>query len=128
MLVLENNSIYNIDCFDNSNFDNLVILNLNNNAINDISHFEKFKFSNQLQALFLRNNNIKDVSVFSKKKFDSLRELDLRENKIEDITIFGKWQEYLENLQCLYLTNNKFNKDQSKEAIEKINNLLDKEL
>ena len=128
MLVFENNSISNIDCFENSNFDNLVILNLNNNAINDISHFEKFKFSNQLQALFLRNNNIKDVSVFSKKKFDSLRELDLRENKIEDITIFGKWQEYLENLQCLYLTNNKFNKDQSKEAIEKINNLLDKEL
>lgn len=128
MLVLENNSIYDIKCLQNCKFENLIILNLNNNAITDISHLENVKFNKKLQALFLKNNNIKDISVFGKKVFESLREIDLRDNNIEDISVFASWKENLKDLQCLYLTNNKYNKEKCKETIKEMDDLLDKEI
>jgi hypothetical protein len=106
LLVLENNCITNIDCLENAEFPDLVILNLNNNAISDISVLKKIKFV-ELQAFLIRNNNIKDISVFGEVKFELLREIDLRDNKIEDIQAFSD-SEKIKELQCLYLTGNKF--------------------
>jgi hypothetical protein len=68
-LDLENNSISQIDCLKKSDFANLVILNLNNNAIKDILPLENASFKDNLQALFLRNNCIKDISVLKKMCF-----------------------------------------------------------
>lgn len=127
MLVLEDNSIANIKCLQKETFQNLLILNLNSNAIEDISVLENVPFNKKLQALFLKNNNIKNISIFGKKIFDSLRELDLRFNKIVDIKVFESLDEKLENLQCLYITDNEYNKSESSEAIEKIKKLLDYE-
>ena len=125
MLVLEDNSIANISYLNNNTFQNLIILNLNSNAIDDISVLENVPFNKNLQALFLKNNNIKNISIFGKEIFESLRELDLRSNQIEDIKVFESWDKNLKNLQCLYLTDNKYNKDESTES--KIKELLDYE-
>ena len=124
LLSLENNAISKIDNLEHCNFYNLMILNLNNNAINDISILEKAKFDG-LQALFLKNNSIKDIEIFGKKKFNDLRQLDLRKNLIENITVFDKWKENLENLQSLYLSGNRYNKEKSKDTIEKIKEIAD---
>jgi hypothetical protein len=126
-LDLENNSISQIDCLKKSDFANLVILNLNNNAIKDILPLENASFKDNLQALFLRNNCIKDISVF-KKKCASLRQLDLRNNCIDDISVFDSMKDYLANLQSLYLANNAFDKNQFENAIKNINELTEKDI
>lgn len=124
LLSLENNAISKIDNLEYCNFDNLLILNLNNNAISDISILGKAKFDG-LQALFLKNNSIKDIEIFGKKKFNYLRQLDLRKNVIENIGVFDKWEENLENLQSLYLSGNLYEKEKSKDTIEKIKKIPD---
>ena len=124
LLSLENNAISKIDNLEYCYFYNLLILNLNNNAISDISILGKAKFD-ELQALFLKNNSIKDIEIFGKKKFNDLRQLDLRKNLIENITVFDKWKENLENLQSLYLSGNRYNKEKSKDTIEKIKEIAD---
>jgi hypothetical protein len=126
-LDLENNSISQIDCLKKSDFANLVILNLNNNAIKDILPLENASFKDNLQALFLRNNCIKDISVF-KKKCASLRQLDLRNNCIDDISVFDSMKDYLANLQSLYLANNAFDKNQFENAIKNIKELTEKDI
>ena len=126
-LDLENNSISQIDCLKKSDFANLVILNLNNNAIKDILPLENASFKDNLQALFLRNNCIKDISVF-KKKCASLRQLDLRNNCIDDISVFDSMKDYLANLQSLYLANNAFDKTQFENAIKNIQELTEKDI
>ena len=124
LLSLENNAISKIDNLEYCNFYNLLILNLNNNAISDISILGKAKFD-ELQALFLKNNSIKDIEIFGKKKFNCLRQLDLRKNVIENIAVFDKWEENLENLQSLYLSGNLYEKEKSKDTIEKIKKIPD---
>jgi len=99
-------------------------LNLNNNAISDISILGKAKFD-ELQALFLKNNSIKYIEIFGKKKFNYLRQLDLRKNVIENIGVFDKWEENRENLQSLYLSGNLYEKEKSKDTIEKIKKIPD---
>ena len=124
-LSLENNSISRIDCLEHNNFENLIILNLNNNGIEDISIFEKVKFLDSIQALFLRSNAIKDISVFKKCKFPSLRQLDLRNNVIEDLLPFEKMNENLESLQSLLLKGNKYDKKKFDTVIAAIQKLAD---
>jgi len=127
ILILENNAISKIDCLVNSKFENLLILNLNNNAIKDISILEKVKFEG-LQALFLRNNAIKDISVFDKKKYEALRQLDLRNNAIDDIKLFENWNEKMPNLQSLYLSYNAYDPQKFQSAIEKIKEIIEREV
>ena len=85
----------------------MLILNLNNNAIKDISILEKVKFEG-LQALFLRNNAIKDISVFDKKKYEALRQLDLRNNAIDDIKSFDSIEQWIRQCKSLCSPDTKF--------------------
>ena len=102
-LYLSNNTISNIDCFENMELPALNIL--------DLSH-----------------NKIKNIKVFAKVKYP-LEQLDLRYNIINNIDIFEK-KETLPNLNILLLSNNDINFDDKKikKIIEKFKERIKKDI
>ena len=102
-LYLSNNTISNIDCFENMELPALNIL--------DLSH-----------------NKIKNIKVFEKVKYP-LEQLDLRYNIIDNIDIFAK-KETLPNLNRLLLSNNDINFDDKKikKIIEKFKERIKKDI
>jgi len=102
-LYLSNNTISNIDCFENMELPALNIL--------DLSH-----------------NKIKNIKVFEKVKYP-LEQLDLRYNIINNIDIFAK-KETLPKLNRLLLSNNDINFDDKKikKIIEKFKERIEKDI
>ncbi len=102
-LYLSNNTISNIDCFENMELPALNIL--------DLSH-----------------NKIKNIKVFEKVKYP-LEQLDLRYNIINNIDIFAK-KETLPKLNRLLLSNNDINFDDKKikKIIEKFKERIKKDI
>ena len=102
-LYLSNNTISNIDCFENMELPALNIL--------DLSH-----------------NKIKNIKVFEKVKYP-LEQLDLRYNIINNIDIFAK-KETLPKLNRLLLSNNDINFDDKKikKIIEKFKEKIKKDI
>ena len=102
-LYLSNNTISNIDCFENMELPALIVL--------DLSH-----------------NKIKNIKVFAKVKYP-LEQLDLRYNIINNIDIFEK-KETLPNLNILLLSNNDINFDDKKikKIIEKFKERIKKDI
>ena len=65
-LYLSNNTISNIDCFENMELPALNILDLSHNKIKNIKVFEKVKYP--LEQLDLRYNIINNIDIFAKKE------------------------------------------------------------
>ena len=66
----------------------LILLNLQNNQISDLTIFNSETFSN-LENLNLSNNNISNINIFSNYKCNNLKTLNLSHNKISDIKCFS---------------------------------------
>ena len=86
-LLLEENSIQNIDCLAKNNFGkNLIALDLSTNKISKIDVLAKVTFP-KLHHLFLNSNQITSLDILAKVNFPDLKELNLSANKIESIQI-----------------------------------------
>jgi len=96
----------------NINSDDIIILNLWNNELTDISGIKLFK---NLEILYLNYNNIK--SIKSLKNLTKLQQLYLDNNKLNNISVIKN----LNNLEYLYIGNNEI-KDIS--VIKDLNNLM----
>ena len=96
----ENNKIRNIDFL--QELRNLTVLNLNYNAITDIS---PVKYLTQLEGLFLNSNPVSDISVLSSMPW--IARLDLSGTLIEDYTPLKG----MEGLKTLHLYDNHITND-----------------
>ena len=97
----------------NINQDNIIILNLYNNELTDISNI---KYLNKLETLNISFNKIEDISVI--KDLNSLKILHIGDNKIEDISVI----QYLIELNSLNINYLKLKSDQI-QYIKLLNNL-----
>ena len=108
-----------------SRSDNFIFSGEPSNKIEDISVFEKVKFT-QLQKLNLGSNSIKNISVLERVHFDKLQELHLYKNQIADIGLLKRVK--FNKLQELYLNDNNIDKKKFEETINelktKINNFF----
>ena len=89
-LLLEENDIKNIDCFQKNYFyTNLIAIDLSSNKISNIDVLSKVNFP-KLHHLFLNSNLISSIDILAKVKFPELKELNLSNNKIESINVLAK--------------------------------------
>ena len=95
----------------NLNPNNVILLNLFNNLLTDISGIKLFK---NIETLYLGDNYFKDISFLS--SFTELKELDISSNKYLNNISEVK---YSRNLEWLDISNLKLESDQ----IEYINSL-----
>jgi len=83
----------------NINFNNITVLNLNNNELTDISGIKLFK---NLENLLLFNNKIKNLTFL--KNLKNIKQLEIGYTEIKDLSLIP------ENLEYLGLNNLKLNK------------------
>ena len=87
ILNLENNNIEDISCFNGWNLIRLKTLNLKNNEIRDISIIKKiFEISNELENIYLNNNKISNIDALNDDviiKNKKLKEINLKGNSID---------------------------------------------
>ena len=102
-LYLSHNSICFIDMLQKSKFENLEILELNNNNIKSISVLDKVDFP-ELKELYLNNNQISNIDTFENCKFNKLEILNLNNNLIQNINVFEKI--LINNLKKFFIFNN----------------------
>ncbi len=116
-LNLQNNYISDITPLEQLKCVNLEILRLDHNQIEDLTPLTQVKFKN-LEKLTLNNNKIKDISVFRSVPFKKLKKLSLYSNNINDISVFK--ENIFKNLYSLWVYDNKFNYDNNKDIIGKL--------
>ena len=110
-------------CLRKNNFENLEILNLENNNISDIVCFSKWKLK-RLKELNLSNNEIKDISIIKEilNICTNMEKINLSNNKINDIKILDN-EEIINNrnLKEIIIRNNKvdYNSTEVKNIINK---------
>ena len=110
-------------CLRKNNFENLEILNLENNNISDIVCFSKWKLK-RLKELNLSNNEIKDISIIKEilNICTNMEKINLNNNKINDIKILDN-EEIINNrnLKEIIIRNNKvdYNSTEVKNIINK---------
>ena len=135
-LDLSMNNISDISILEKANLKSLKELWLYKNKIKEIKCLENGNFDN-LKKLDLSLNLITDVSVFSTDKsvFNNLQYLDLSHNEIKDINCFqevkkvtGYFFRYyqsgiLNNLNDLYLINNKIDYGRNSEVLNYLQSL-----
>ena len=133
-LDLNSNDISDISILEKANLEKLKELCLYKNKIKDIKCLLNGKLNN-LEKLDLSLNLIKDISIFTSESiFNKLTYLDLSHNEIEDIIyfqdikrggyFFGFFQSgILNNLNDLYLINNKVNYGRNKEVLDYLHSL-----
>ena len=111
-LWLYKNKIKEIKCLENGNFDNLKKLDLSLNLITDVSVFSTDKsVFNNLQYLDLSHNEIKDINCFQ---------------EVKKVTgyFFRYYQSgILNNLNDLYLINNKIDYGRNSEVLNYLQSL-----
>ena len=87
ILNLENNNINDISCFKGWNLSRLKTLNLKNNGIKDISVIKEiFENSNELEYIYLDNNKISNIDILNDDniiKNKNLKEINLKGNSID---------------------------------------------
>ena len=110
-------------CLRKNNFDNLEIMNLENNNISDIVCFSKWKLL-RLKELNLSNNEIKDISIIKEilNVCNNLEKINLSNNKINDIKIFD-CEEIInnKNLKEIIIRNNELDYN-----LSEVKNILNK--
>jgi hypothetical protein len=110
-------------CLRKNNFENLEILNLENNNINEIVCFSKWKLK-RLKELNLSKNNIKDISIIKEilSICNNVEKIDLSDNNIDDIKILDN-EDIINNtnLKEIILRNNDidFNSSEVKNILNK---------
>lgn len=112
------------------NFENLEIFNLENNDIEDISCFSKWKLK-RLKELNLSKNSIKDISIIKEivNICENIEKIDLSENKISSIDVLDDEKIYNNmNIKEFNLKNNNinFNSPDIKKILNKYRNRIKK--
>ena len=105
------------------------VLNLNNMKLGNegLIKLRKINFEN-LEILNLENNNIKDISCFNKWKLKRLKELNLSKNNIKDINIIKDVIYTCTCIEKINLSDNKITKIDILDDEKIINNMNIKEI
>lgn len=94
---------------------------------NILTNLKKINFDN-LEILNLENNDIDDISCFNNWKLERLKELNLSDNNINDISVIKEINNLCCNIEKIDLSNNQISNINSLDNEKIINNLNIKEI
>ena len=92
-----------------------------------LTSLKKINFDN-LEVLNLENNDIDDISCFNNWKLERLKELNLSDNNITDISVIKEINNLCSNIEKIDLSNNQISSINALDNEKIINNLNIKEI